>query len=62
MSELKPTMENMHDPYVIQLIESLAKRDDEIASLAERLVELERTIEHLEATIRFKDIAKEAAK
>ena len=33
MSELKPTMENLTDPYVLQLIEALGRRDDEIERL-----------------------------
>ena len=38
MSEIKPTMENLMDPYVLQLIEALGRRDDEIERLeAERL-------------------------
>ena len=28
--EIKPTIEHLSDPYVIQLIEALARRDDEI--------------------------------
>ena len=33
MSEVTPTMENLTDPYVLQLIEALAKQDDEIERL-----------------------------
>ena len=33
MSEIKPTMENLMDPYVLQLIEALGRRDDEIEHL-----------------------------
>ena len=29
-SEIKPTMDHLSDPYVLQLIEALARRDDEI--------------------------------
>lgn len=35
--EIKPTMDHLSDPYVLQLIEALARRDDEIERLrAER--------------------------
>ena len=30
MNEIKPTMENLMDPYVLQIIEALGRRDDEI--------------------------------
>ncbi|KKL69398.1 hypothetical protein LCGC14_2115320 [marine sediment metagenome] len=33
MSEYKPTLENLSDPYVLQLIMALSKRDDEIEIL-----------------------------
>jgi len=33
MSEVTPTRENLTDPYVLQLIEALAKQDDEIERL-----------------------------
>ena len=31
--EIKPTMENLNDPYVLQLIARLAQQDDEIERL-----------------------------
>jgi hypothetical protein len=37
MSEVTPTMENLTDPYVLQLIEALAKQDDEIGRLTTSL-------------------------
>ena len=33
MSEIKPTVKNLSDPYVLQLIIALSKRDDEIETL-----------------------------
>ena len=30
---IEPTLDNLCDPYVLQLIEELAKRDDRIAEL-----------------------------
>jgi len=41
MSEVTPTMENLTDPYVLQLIEALAKQDDEIERLQDRVAALE---------------------
>lgn len=35
--ELEPTLEHLSDPYVLQLIEALAKRDDEIERLRSEL-------------------------
>ena len=37
MSEVTPTRENLTDPYVLQLIEALAKQDDEIERLTNLL-------------------------
>jgi len=30
MSEIEPTMENLQDPYVLQLIETIAKMEDDL--------------------------------
>jgi len=37
MSELKPTIEHLLDPYVLQLIEQLAKNEDRIEMLEHNL-------------------------
>lgn len=37
MSEIKPTLEQLQDPYVLQLIEALSMRQDEIETLADAL-------------------------
>lgn len=42
MSELQPTMEHLNDPYVLQLIETLSRLDDEIEEL-NRIIIDERT-------------------
>ena len=34
MSEIKPTKENLSDPYVLQLIEAVSKLEDEVSRLA----------------------------
>ena len=41
MSELKPTFENLMDPYVLQLIQALAERDDRIERLTAKIDELD---------------------
>ena len=35
MTEIKPTAEHLQDPYVLQLLEALAKQTDEIEGLEE---------------------------
>jgi len=51
MSEIPPTIDNLSDPYVLQLIETIAKMGDEIEqqrqeilSYTDRIDELERCI------------------
>lgn len=41
MNEVKPTVENLSDPYVLQLIASLCKRDDANERLQAELDALE---------------------
>ena len=45
MSEIKPTLEQLSDPYVLQLIEALGRSGDEVERLTERVVFLEDEIE-----------------
>jgi len=47
MTELTPTPEHLQDPYVLQLIEALAKRDDEIERLRAKSDRDDRYIMHL---------------
>lgn len=47
MSEIKPTPQHLNDPYVLQLIEALAKQGDEIDSLQDILKKREATIKEL---------------
>ena len=53
MTEIKPTSDHLSDPYVLQLIEALSRRDDEIESLStengELKIELAAMISLLEA-------------
>ncbi len=41
MSEVKPTMNNLSDPYVLQLIEALSSLEDEIEDLTQERNEMQ---------------------
>ena len=44
MSEIKPTADNLHDPYVLQLVAAICKLEDEVERLQAEIERLSNLI------------------
>ena len=51
MGEIKPAKKDLKNPYVIQLIEALGRRDEEIEELQKKLTSMGEECKQLEAVV-----------